>query len=114
MNIPEELQEVIARIFLELKETEQIAIKGLNLIRPLIAKFQENRLLTSLFVSLNNTLLFVEISKRRIRLTVNRISQLDTTIELEEVGEDLGTELGKTLETKIEIEAVVKRLEKLL
>ncbi len=90
MEIPDELQEVITRFFLELNKTEQLTIDGLNLIRPLLAKRcctrdsdlakRENLLLIDLFASLNNSLLFVEISRRRIQITVNRISQIKTSM----------------------------------
>ena len=57
-------------------------------------------------------LLYVEISKRRINITVNRLSSNDvTTAEILEAGEDLGTELGRALEAKISVRRIIARLQ---
>jgi hypothetical protein len=62
----------------------------------------------------NNFLLFVEISRRRISITVNRLSSNDvTTTEILEAGEDLGTELGRALEVKISVRRIIARLQEL-
>jgi hypothetical protein len=55
------------------------------------------------FVALfNNGLLFVEISRRRIRAIVERLTAPDiTTAEILEAGEDLSMLLGQSLEAKI-------------
>lgn len=114
MPIPPEIQSLIERLNLELEEIEREATEGLNLIRPILSSFPDNVILTQLFASLNNFLLFVEISRRRINITVNRLSSNDvTTAEILEAGEDLGTELGRALEAKISLRRIIARLQEL-
>ena len=112
MPIPSEIESLINRLDLELKTIEQEATEGLNLVRPILSNFPNNVILTQLFASLNNFLLFVEISQRRINITVNRLSSNDvTTSEFIEAGEDLSAELGKALEAKISVRRIVARLQ---
>ena len=114
MPIPPEIQSLIERLNLELEIIEGEATEGLNLVRPILSNFPDNVMLTQLFASLNNFLLFVEISKRRINITVNRLSNNDVTnSEILEVGEDLGTELGRALEAKISVRRIIARLQEL-
>jgi hypothetical protein len=114
MPIPSEIQTLINRLNQELEETEQDATEGLNLVRSLLSIFPDNAILTRFFASFNNTLLFVEISRRRIQITVNRILEVDVTAEnILEAGEDLGTELGQVLEAKISIKRIIARLREL-
>ena len=114
MPIPFEIQSLIERLSLELETIEQEATEGLNLVRPILSSFPDNLILTQLFASLNNFLLFVEISRRRINITVNRISSSDITAsEIIEAGEDLGAELGRILEVKISIRRIIARLQEL-
>jgi hypothetical protein len=111
MSIPPEIQALVDRLNQELEEIEQEVIEGLNLIRPILTSFPNNVILTRFFASLNNTLLFVEISKRRIQITVNRIVSSGTTDnDILEVGEDLGMELGRVIEAKISVRQIVERL----
>ena len=115
MPIPPEIESLIERLNLELEEIERDATEGLNLVRPILSSFPDNVILTQLFASLNNFLLFVEISKRRINITINRLSGNDTTTsEILEAGEDLGAELGKALEAKISVRRILARLQELL
>jgi len=115
MSIPPEIQALINRLNQELDETEEKALSGLNLIRPLFANFSNNVILTQFFASFSNTLLFVEISRRRVQITINRLSSVDVTSEtLLEIGEDFSTELGKILDAKIQIERLFNRLQELL
>jgi hypothetical protein len=114
MPIPPEIESLIDRLNLELEEIEGQAMEALNLIRPILSSFPDNVILTQLFASLNNFLLFVEISKRRINITVNRLSSNDvTTAEILEAGEDLGAELGRALEAKISVIRIIARLQEL-
>jgi hypothetical protein len=114
MAIPSEIQALIAQLNQELDETEQEAADGLKLIRPLLSRFPDNVILTQFFAAFNNSLLFVEISRRRIRATIERVSLGDvTTEEIHEAGEDLATELGRVLEAKIGIRQIINRLQRL-
>ena len=112
MTIPPEIQALIDRLNQEFDRTELQAIDGLNLVRPLLVNFGDNIVLTQFFASFSNSCLFVEISRRRIQVTVNRLSSANITAEtLLEIGEDLATELGKVLEVKIQIERLCERLQ---
>jgi hypothetical protein len=114
MTIPPELQALINRLNQELDETEEKALSGINLVRPVMAEFSDNVILIQFFASFSNTLLFVEISRRRVEITINRLSSTDITPEtLLEAGEDLSTELGKVLEARIQIERLLNRLQEL-
>jgi hypothetical protein len=114
MTIPPSMQALINRLNQELDKTEEKAISGLNLVRPIIANFPNNVILTQFFASFSNTLLFVEISRRRVQITINRLSSTDVNPEiLSLAGEDLSTELGKVLEAKIQIEQLLNRLQEL-
>jgi hypothetical protein len=56
------------------------------------------------------------VEKRRVRSIVENISSLDIVTEkiIQEVGEDLSSEIGKVLETKSLIINLKERLEDLL
>jgi hypothetical protein len=111
MPIPSEIQDAVARLNQELEETEQEAILAIDKVRSLLSSFPDNVLLASFFAALNNTLLFVEISRRRIQITINRISGRNVTAsDILEVGEDLGTELGRVLEAKMSMKRISDRL----
>ena len=102
MPLPPEIQSIVDRLNLELAIMETEANEGLSLIRPVLSSFPDNVRLIQLVALLNNGLLFVEISRRRIRAIVERFSAPDiTTAEIQEVGEDLGILLGQCLEAKI-------------
>lgn len=114
MSIPQEIRAAVDRLNKELEETEREATEGLNLVRPILSSFPDNTILTQFFASLNNVLLFVEISKRRIQITVNRISRTEAIAEeIEEAGEDLGIELGRVLEAKMSVKRIIARLREL-
>jgi len=114
MTIPPKIQVLVDRLSQELGNIELQAIDGLNLVRPLLAKFNDNIVLTQFFASFSNAYLFVEISKRRVQVTVNRFSYTNLPAEtLLEIGEDLSTELGKVLEVKIQVERLLNRLQEL-
>ncbi len=96
----------------ELEQTKSDVTEGLNLVRPILSLFPENVKLIQFFAFFNNSLLFIEISQRRIEATVDRISAPDVTIEeIQNAGEDLGTLLGWVLETKILGRRIISILE---
>ncbi|MFB2834467.1 hypothetical protein [Floridanema evergladense] len=114
MPIPPEIQLLIDRLNQELVETEQEATEGLSIVREVLSLFPENAIMLQFFAALSNTLLFIEISKRRIQITINRISPVDVNAEeIQEAGEDLGTELGRVLEAKLSVRRIINRLQEL-
>jgi hypothetical protein len=114
MPIPPEIAALVDRLNQELNETEQEATEGVNLVRPLLSRFPDNVIIIQFFTFFNNSLLFVEISRRRIQASVERVSATDVTAkEIQEAGEDLGTLLGRVLEAKISGRRLLDVLEKL-
>lgn len=112
MPIPSEIQDLIDRLNQELAETETDATQGINLVRPILSQFPDNVRMIQFFAFFNNILLFVEISRRRIQTTIERLEETDVTgADIQEGGEDLGSLLGQVLETKIAVRDVNASLE---
>lgn len=102
MPVPPEISTLIDQLDQELNQIEQEATQGISLVRSLLSDFPDNIRLIQFFTAFNNALLFVEISRRRIQATVNRISDPDIlNEEIQEAGEDLGTLIGRVIEVKI-------------
>lgn len=114
MSIPSEIDLLVQRLNRELTIIEQETIEGINLVRPLLSRFPENLRLIQFFSLLNNILLFVEISIRRIQAIIERVSASDVTLEdIQESGEDLSSLLGQVLESKIEVNSIIEILREL-
>jgi len=114
MPIPSEIQNLIERLNQELAETETDATQGLNLVRPILSRFPDNARIIQFFAFFNNGLLFVEISRRRIQTSVERLEATDATAgDIQDVGEDLGTLLGRVLEAKIDGRQIIGILREL-
>ncbi len=114
MPIPSEIQNLIERLNQELAETEADATQGLNLVRPILSRFPDNARMIQFFAFFNNILLFVEISRRRIQVARERLEVPDATAEeIQDVGEELGTLLGRVLESKIAVRKINTNLEEL-
>ncbi|ACK70614.1 hypothetical protein PCC7424_2192 [Gloeothece citriformis PCC 7424] len=112
MPIPSDITELIDRLNQELSQIEQDAGEGVSLIRLLLSQFPDNVRLIQFFSVLNNILLFAEISRRRIQMTIDRLSKSDVTLEeIQFSGEDLGTLLGQVIEVKIKVRRVMETLE---
>ena len=113
MSIPPEINSIVENLNRELDEIEQEAIEGQDIARMILDKFPNNARLVQFFATFSNALLFVEVEKRIIRSIIENIALLDTIAdeEIQEVGEDLGAELGKVLETKNLIINLKQRLE---
>jgi hypothetical protein len=79
----------------------------------LLSRFPENLRLIRFFSLLNNILLFVEISRRRIQAIIERVSINVTLAEIQESGEDLSSLLGQVLDTKTEVSQIIDALRKL-
>ena len=114
LTIPSEILALVDRLNQELAEIERKATEGINIGRSLFFRFSENVTLIGLFATLSNALLFVETSRIRIRFTVESISQRNVAAEvIQEAGEDLAELLGRTVETKVLVGTVMRRLENL-
>jgi hypothetical protein len=116
MTIPPEINSIVESLNQELDEIQQIAIVGQNLARVVLDKFPSNARLVQFFATFSNALLFAEVEKRRINSIIENIALLNilTEEDKQEVGEDLSSEMGKVLETKILIINLKERLENLL
>lgn len=116
MPIPPEINSIVNDLNRELDEIEQQAIEGQNLARIILDKFPNNAKLVQFFATFGNSVLFVEVEKRRIRSIIENIDILDivTNEDIQEAGEDLSAEMGKVLETKNLITNLKQRLENLL
>ena len=114
MPIPSEIQNLIDRLNQELADTETDATQGLNLVRPILSQFPDNARMIQLFAFFNNILLFVEISRRRVEASRVRVEFPDATAEeIQDVGEELGTLLGRVIESKIAVREINRNLEEL-
>ncbi|MBW4576001.1 MAG: restriction endonuclease subunit S [Aphanothece sp. CMT-3BRIN-NPC111] len=115
MPIPSKITALVDRVNQELNQLEQLATEGLTLTRVLLARFGENARFIQFFASFSSAMLFVETEKRRLRSIVKNLSITDVTTdeEIQEAGEDLATELGRVLETKMLIGNLKNRLENL-
>ena len=112
MPIPAEIIALVERLNRDLNEIEQEAIQGLNRARAKLSRFPDNTSLIQIFASLNNALLFVEISRRQVQAAINTISPTTVSLEaVQEVGEDLAALLGRVLETKMLVSRILTRLE---
>ncbi len=115
MPIPSEINDLIERLNQELNKVEQESRVGLSLAQALLNRFPENARLIQLFASFNSAIFFSEIERRRIKSIIENFSgdNLATEEEIQEVGEDLASELGRVLETKMLISNLKQRLDNL-
>jgi hypothetical protein len=114
MSVPPEIVALIEQLNQELKQSEQLAVNGLNLVKSILSRFPDNARMIELFAVLTNVLLFVEISRRRIQFTVDTISSPMLSAEvIQEAGEDLAEMLGRVLENKMLVSRTVAVLEDL-
>ncbi|MGK7930895.1 MAG: restriction endonuclease subunit S [Microcystaceae cyanobacterium] len=114
MSIPFELQPLVTKIYNEIDEIAQETTKGLSVINSLLFYFPNNLRLIRYLSLFNNTILFIDITRRRIEANIERISAVDVTSEeIQEAGEDISTLLGRIIEAKIEIQQAVTILENL-
>lgn len=112
MSIPAEIGEIIDRLNQELKQTEQEATEGINLVRPILSRFPENVALTQFFAYFSSIVFFVEMCRtRRLPMILEKISDSEVTdLEIQEAGEDLGILLGQVIEAKISVRIILERL----
>ena len=111
MDISEDLNQLIERLYLELEEINENVTEGIDIVRPLLSQFPENTLLVQFFAYLNNVFFLVNNYKERIQSAVSLLSLPNVTAaESQEAGQDLSTMLGVVLETKMRVNIIVKRL----
>lgn len=115
MQIPSELTALIERLNQELDTIEREGADGLNLARALLERFANNFILIQLYAYLNTARFFGETSSRRIQALVEHLATLEgiPDQEIQELREDLATDLGRVMETKIRVSQVKTRLENL-
>lgn len=112
MTIPAPLIALIEQLNQELNLIEQEAQQGLELVRSQLERFPDNYILVQLFGILNNYVLFVEISRRRIAYdTLILQSARITEEQIQNAGEDLAELLGRIIDSKIAVNQVKTRLE---
>ncbi len=112
MPIPSEITVLIERLNQELDQTSQEATEALNIVRSRLMGFPNNARLIEFFAALSNIRLFVDNSRGRIQTIVENLSQTEITTvdQIQEVGEDLATLLGTTLEAKMIVIGIKTRL----
>jgi predicted choloylglycine hydrolase len=115
MPIPSELNNLIERLNQELDIIEREATEGMNFARGILNRFPTNFNVIQLSAFLNTAIFFVDTSRRRMEIIVDNVSTNDVTTneEIQQVGEDLATDLGRAVETKIRVSQVKARLENL-
>lgn len=112
MSIPSELQTLITRLGLELEEIEQQATTGIDIVTDLLSRFSNNAILTQYLAYFNAALFFVETSKAQVQTLVQSISIASISEDLvTEVGEDLGSLLGRVLEVRLKVKRLIEVLE---
>jgi hypothetical protein len=112
MSIPSEIAVIIERLNQELSQIEQEATEGLNTVRVRLEHFPENAALIQVFAILNNYILFVEISRRRIDYArIVLLSETMTNEQIQEAGETLSELLGRVLEAKVIVSRIKNRLD---
>jgi hypothetical protein len=114
MPIPPLIQELIARLNLELDETEQNVAEGLNLLSPIMERFPNNASLIQFLAYFQTTLFWASNARNRIESARIRLDVPNVNASIvAELGEDLSILLGEILETKIRSENLLNRLRNL-
>ena len=115
MPIPLEITALIGRLNQELDTIEREVASGLSLSRAILERFPNNFTVIQLFAFLNTARFSGETSKRWIQALALNLAAVDviTDDEIQELGEDLATDLGRAMETKIRVSQVKTRLENL-
>lgn len=78
----------------------------------MLSSFPENIILTQYFAAFSSMLLFVETYRERVETTIINLSTANMNAEeIQEVGEELATLLGRVLEAKINVNRLKNRLD---
>jgi predicted transcriptional regulator len=115
MDIPVSLQAIIDRLKQELHEIETSTQHGLEILKQLLEMFPNNDILVQFYSYLSNALFLVDIYQKRLEMNKKLILETTTDEEIvKNVAEELGDLLGRTIESRIGVELIVNRLEKLV
>lgn len=98
-----------------MNQIEREATEGITLARAILSRFPDNFALIQLFATLNNHLVYVQISRRRIEHH-GILLETDTATEqqVQEAGEDLSELLGRVWEAKIVVNKIKSGLQEWL
>jgi len=115
MSVPSSISALIEQIDRNLTQIELEASEGLNLCRAILDRFPNNARLTQFFAYFSSAIMFAELERRRITSIVQNFSGLDAPTEeqIQEIGEDLAEELGKSIETRLFTNNLKQRMEEL-
>ena len=115
MLIPPELTTLIEQLNQELTTIEREGADALGFARAFLKRLPNNFTVIQLSAFLNTAMFFAETSRRQIQALVKHLLTVDrvTNDEIQELGEDLATDLGRAIETKIRVIQVKERLENL-
>jgi hypothetical protein len=111
MPVPSEIIIIVKRIDEELSLIEQDTTNTLNLVESLLSRFSNNSILIQYFAYFNSILFFVDSIKKQVKIIVDNISDEAISSEIQEAGEDLGIILGRSIEAKVNVSRIKKRLE---
>ncbi len=90
-----------------MNQIEREATEGITLARAILSRFPDNFALIQLFATLNNHLMFVQISRRRIEYHgVILVTGTATKQQIQDAGEDLSELLGRVLDAKIVVNRI--------
>lgn len=111
MSVPSEIIVIVERINEELSSIEQDATNTLDLVQRLLSRFPNNAILIQYFAYFNSILLFVDSTKKQVQIIVDNISVEAIPSVIQEAGEDLGIILARSIEAKVNVSRIKKRLE---
>jgi hypothetical protein len=111
MPVPSEIIVIVKRIDEELNSIERDTTNSLNLVQRLLSRFANNAILIQYFAYFNSILFFVESTKKQVQIIVDNISVEIIPSKIQEAGEDLGIILGRSIEAKVNVSRIRKRLE---
>jgi hypothetical protein len=113
MTLPSKLNALVGQINNELYDLDRELSETIELIRERVILFPENIRSIQVFATLNNYILFVENTRRRIQETLQYLTNKETMSDgdIQAAGEDLSEQLGRVLEAKIVVSNIKARLE---
>jgi hypothetical protein len=115
MSSQPEIFDLIERLLEELKEIEEDTTQGLNAVRILLNLFPENAMLAQAFGFFSSAIFFAENTKAQIHGTARNLSISSLSPQrIQEIGQELATTLGRTLELKTQTKNLRSRMERLL
>jgi hypothetical protein len=115
MSRQPEIFDLIERLLEELKEIEEDTTQGLKAVRILLNLFPANAMLVQAFAFFSSAIFFAENTKAQIHSIERNLSISSLSSQrIQEIGQELATTLGRTLELKTQTKNLRSRMEKLL